>query len=115
MSSLRRTSYVDAEGRRWAVDLPAGAPDSDAPLGLHVGPQPLTELGLPLETEVRLHNQLFSRGILTVNDAKRKRADLFAALQAAYAVDGERLIQLYADAINGNGYSNGHKEGSNHG
>lgn len=111
MPKTRRTSYTDAEGRRWAVDLPAGAPDGDAAMGLHVGPQPLHELGLPLATEVKLHNELFARGILTLSDAKQRRAELFAALQAAYAVDGERLIQLYAEASNGHSNSNGNKEG----
>lgn len=102
---MRLTSYVDAEGRRWVVNLPNGVPDSDAHMGLHVGPPPLTALGLPLDIEVRLHNQLFSRGILKLNDAKARRPELFAALQAAYAVDGERLLTLFAEA------SNGHKEG----
>lgn len=110
MAKLRRTSYKDLDGRQWAVDVPAGVSDKDAHMGLHVGPQPLTELGLPLETEVRLHNELFRRGILTLTDAKKRRAELFASLQAAYAVDSERLIELYAGA-NGNGNGNGNKEG----
>lgn len=99
---MRQSSYTDVAGRRWAVLLPDGVPDSDARLGLHLGPPPLDALNLPQETEVRLHNQLFARSIFSFNDAKHRRDELFAAIQAAYAVDSDRLIELlYTHSVNG--------------
>jgi len=98
---VRKTSYVDALGRHWMVALPDGVPDSDAKLGVHLGPPPLDDMALPVETQTRLHNQLFARSIFTFDDAAGHRAELLAAIQAAYAVDGERLIELFAASRNG--------------
>lgn len=95
---MRIASYTDDEGRRWAVQLPDGVPDSDAKLGLPLGPPPLASLGLPKETEIRLHNQLFDRRIFTAKDAKRRRQDVFAALQNAFSVDAGRVIDLYLES-----------------
>lgn len=98
---MRQTSYTDTLGRHWAVLLPDGVPESDARMGLPLGPPPLDDLGLPEETAIRLHNQLFARSIFSLADAKRRREELTAALQAAYAADGERLIELFAASSNG--------------
>ena len=93
---MRETSYTDDEGRTWAVQLPDGAPESDAVLGLPLGPPSLESLGLPLDVEVRLHNQLFARRLFTRRDVKARRMDIFGALQAALRVDSTAIVMLYA-------------------
>lgn len=94
---MRQTSYEDAQGRKWRVALPDQLPDSEASVGLHIGPPSLEPLGLPEEIEIRLHNQLFARGIITLADAQRKKRDIFGALQATFKVDIMRIFQLYKE------------------
>lgn len=76
--------------------LPDDADATDAPLGVPIGPPPLDDLGLPEDTAVRLHNELYARGVLTIDDARRHRADLVAALMAALRVDAETIYNIYA-------------------
>ena len=95
---MRQSSYTDEEGRRRAVWLPDGAPDSDAQMGLPLGPPDLGLLGLPPEVEIRLHNQLFDRGLLRAKDVLRRRQEVFAALQAAFRVETERIVVLYLES-----------------
>lgn len=93
---MRETHYIDHEGRYWCVLLPDDAPESDAPKGIPVGPPSLEALGLPAATEIRLHNQLYARGIFTERDARRRVQDLQAALSAAFRVDANIIADLYA-------------------
>jgi len=101
----RRVTYTDDAGRRWVVMLPEGKPDSDASMGIPVGPPSLEPLGLPEEIEVRLHNALVDRGLLTERDAKMRRSHLLGALQAALKVDIVRVAALYAAAKGGDDVS----------
>lgn len=101
--NLRRVTYTDSDGRHKVVLLPAKAIDAEAERGIPLGPPVLEELGLPLETEVRLNNELYHRGIITAKDAQRSRAEIVAALQAALKVDAGRVVELYF----GRNYSNG--------
>lgn len=94
-----RNQYTDKEGRLHAVYLPAGAPEEDAHMGMSLGPPSLKDLGLPLEMEVRLHNELFHRGVLSYDDAKARSGDLVAALMATFRVDASKLQQIYYDSI----------------
>lgn len=98
---MRRAQYTDRKGRVHVVELPDGKPDSEAAMGIPIGPPPLEALGLPQEIEVRLHNQLAARGILTAADAKRGRKDIFAALQKALAVDITRIVEICYNASKG--------------
>lgn len=92
---MREATHIDVDGRHWLVGLPDDASDRDSALGLHIGPPPLDELGLPKETEIRLHNQLFARKLFRLSDVKARRLEVFAALQAAFKVDVERVASLY--------------------
>ena len=78
--------------------MPDGLPDSDANMGLPIGPPDLAPLGFPEEVEVRLHNQLFARRLLTAPDVLRHRKEVFAALQAAFRVDTDRIVALYLES-----------------
>lgn len=107
---MREASYQDGKGRYWAVLLPEGVPDSDANMGLPLGPPDISELDLPEEAAVRLHNELFARRIFTYSEATKRRQDIFSALQAAFKLDTSRVVDVYytevqiedATPINGN-------------
>ena len=92
---MREASYTDDEGRQWAVRVPDGVPDADASLGIPLGPPSLESLGLPLEFEVRLHNQLCARRLFTFRDMKTRRMEIMGALQAALKVDIMAIAALY--------------------
>ncbi len=91
---LIRVDYEDDTGRKWAVWLPSDDMD-DPTMGIPLGPPDFSALDLPEETAIRLHNQLFSRGILTKQDLKGKHKEVFAAIQAAFKVDVARVTGLY--------------------
>lgn len=92
---MESREYTDANGRRWAVMVPDGCPDNMTRSGVPIGPPSLTRLGLPLEVEVRMHNQLLERGILTKRDFEARPRDVMAALQATYRVDLATLHTIY--------------------
>ena len=92
--SLVQTTYEDPDGRLWAVLVPVGEED-EAAMGIPLGPPDLTPLGLPLEVEIRLHNQLYRRGLFTLRDVRRRGPEVFAALQAAYHTDVAAVTGLY--------------------
>ncbi len=92
---MRRAEYTDETGRQWATMLPDGAEDEAAEVGIPLGPPDTSDLGLPEDVAVRLHNQLFARGLLERKDLKGRTQELFAALQAAYRLDVVRLGSLY--------------------
>lgn len=94
---MRETTYEDGEGRLWRVRLPDGVPDEMAEQGVRIGPPPLTSLRLPLEAEVRLHNQLYHRRILTERDARGRLPDIVSAIMATFKIDAGRIAALYAE------------------
>ncbi len=96
---MKIVSYTDDDGRRWATQLPEDAPDSDAAKGLPLGPPSLEPLGLPLEIEVRLHNQLFDRELFTEKAVKRSRESVVAALMGTLKVDAQAIITLYSEPV----------------
>lgn len=94
--TLIRADYQDEEGRWWAVSIPEDMIDQPQ-LGLIIGPPDLSSLtNLPPDTAVRLHNELWSRGLLTRADLKRGGAgSIKAALQAAFRADFAAVTSLY--------------------
>lgn len=91
--SLKRASWTDPEGRKKVVLIPE---ESDqAEMGIPVGPPDLTKLGLPLELEVRLNNELVNRGIITDIDALRNRSEISLAIQSALKLDANRVLDMY--------------------
>lgn len=93
-NGLKRVEYKDADGRLSQRLIPADAPDEEASAGVLVGPPPLTALGLPLEIEVRLSNELYYRGLFTEQDLKRRRVDAAAAVMAACRLDVDRILTV---------------------
>lgn len=92
---LRRVTWQDDEGRQYVTLIPEDAPDSDASIGVPVGPPSLSPLGLPKDIEIQLHNELFHRGLITATDVKRRQQDVISALQSALKVAAQEIILLY--------------------
>jgi hypothetical protein len=98
---LREVDYTDADGRVWRVRVPDGCPEDMYASGVPVGPPSLGALGLPLEIEVRLHNQLHRRQLWTRKAVLARPNDVQGALQAALKVDMQRLQLLYLNEQGG--------------
>ncbi len=86
--------YVDEKGRWWKVRVPAGSA-TPASMGIPVGPPDLSSLRLPDAVSIRLHNQLFHRGLFTKANLRGRGQEVFAAVQAAYKVDSAAVTALY--------------------
>jgi hypothetical protein len=96
---LRKVEHVDHLGRRFLVWLPDGVPDSEAPKGILIGPQTLDGLGLPLEFEVSLHNQLFQREVWNHEIAERDPVKVVQAVRSAAKVSAHSVIEHWRTAI----------------
>lgn len=94
---MRKVVHKDSKGRKSLVALPDNAPDSHARYGQVIGPPDLNSLGLPSDITTRLHNELFNRGLYSYADARKRKADVVAALQAVFAVDATKIVTLYQE------------------
>ena len=93
----RQMDYTDGDGMIKRILLPDGVPDSQAHIGIVIGPPDLSELDLPFNLMVRLNNELHSRGLLTANDVKKNRQAVFGALQSALRLDTTKVVNLYME------------------
>ncbi len=91
---LVNADYQDEDGRWWRVRVPLGSEGQEA-MGIPVGPPDLSSLGLPDAASIRLHNQLFHRGLFTKANLRGRGQEIFAAVQAAYKVDSAAVTALY--------------------
>ncbi len=94
---MKLADYTDADGRRWRVRVPDDCPVDRYAEGIPVGPPALAALELPLELEVRLHNELHRRNLLTLRDVLRRPMEVQAALHAALKLDAQRIQSLFRD------------------
>lgn len=100
---MKEASYVDAEGRHWAVLIPEQEPAHRAHLGIPIGPidvSPLAEeFEWPLAYHVRVHNQLFHARVFPDDPRilRARTADIIGALTRAAKADAQRIIDLTAD------------------
>lgn len=97
--SLRRVDWTDHLGRKFAVWLPDGVPESEAPKGIPIGPMPLDSLNLPVDFEVALHNELFRREVWDDRIAERSPGKVVQAVVAAAKVSAHSVIQHWRAAI----------------
>ena len=96
-NKLKKIEYVDELGRHYLMTLPDDAPDSEAGVGVPVGPPDVVDildLGEPFAT--RLHNELYRNKLWTMNDVRRDTKKLFGILQRLLKVDVHRIIDAYA-------------------
>lgn len=92
---MKQATYTDAQGRKWRVWLPDGVPDREAHMGLPIGPPDISELDLPEDISVRLHNELFDRELFTSRDVRARRQDLVSAVISAFKFSAERIQEIY--------------------
>ena len=107
---MKQGSYTDSQGRKFATWLPEDANDVDAELGIPLGPPNLEGLGLPEELEIRLHNQLFARGIFTLAQAERNKLNVQGAMQAVLKLDVLHIVEIYRNAENGYNTAEGEED-----
>ncbi len=107
---MKQASYKDEQGRQFATWLPESADDGDAEIGIPLGPPSLEALHLPEELEIRLHNQLFARGIFTHAQAKANKLNVQGAMQAVLKLDVLHIIEIYRNAENSYNISEGEDE-----
>lgn len=78
--------------------VPDDRPDAHAQYGIPVGPPEFEGLtSLSEEVRVRLNNELYHRGIITLQDAKRRRGEVVSALQSAIGLDVEAILVAYQE------------------
>jgi hypothetical protein len=98
---MKEVDYKDTDGRLWRARVPDDCPVDRYAEGIPVGPPALAALELPLELEIRLHNELHARKLFTLRDALRRPQDVTAALQATLKLDAQRIQSLYRDELGG--------------
>jgi hypothetical protein len=99
---MKRVGYKGDDGRWFSVLLPDDEPDENAHLGVPIGPPDVVfPVQLPESFFVRLHNELYFRGVFTSRDAMTRRADVQAAMLAASKASVEMVIQAYMEWENG--------------
>jgi len=87
----------EVKGKKYLVALPEGVENIN--LGIPLGPPDIMgELGIPEPLATRLHNQLFDRGLFSLDDVKKKPNDVQAALQTALRIDAARILTAYAES-----------------
>lgn len=84
------------DGKEYVVLVPQDATEAQYERGLIVGPPDLSSLGLPSELELRLHNELLNRGLITAKDARRHSDAVMGAWQAALKVSVTDLLNLFS-------------------
>jgi len=91
-----RVVEYEKGGRKYLVQLPGEAPDSDAPKGIPIGPPDIDDLiSLPEPFSTRLHNELFARRLFTLTDTMKYQNEVRAALQAALRIDVQTIQEAY--------------------
>ena len=86
--------WEDPEGRKWMVKVPKGHEDQ-AQYGIPVGPPDLSDLDLPHMIGIKLHNQLFHRGLFTAQHLRGRHKEVQAAIQGALKLDVAAVTAQY--------------------
>ena len=95
----RRVEYRDEIGRLWQMQVPEGY-ETMPEAGICLGPPDLSDMGMPVDVEVRLNHELYHRQLFTQADVRRRPNELQAAIQAALKLDVGKLRNLYRQEAN---------------
>lgn len=84
---MEKIEHIDERGRKYVAY-------QDGEALLIVGPpeELVDDLGLPEPLGTTLHNILYRRGILNFETAKKRPQELIGALQEAYRLDAQKLM-----------------------
>lgn len=85
------------QDKKYKAIVPDGSDPSTWSYGVIVGPPDLSILGLPYDIEVRLHNELYVRGLIKYVDVRRDMRSVTGALMAALKVDTQLIAQAYEE------------------
>lgn len=85
---------IERDGKLYKAQVPDLAPRSAWQYGVIVGP-PDFENSLPMELARRLHNELFARGLITLQDTVKRANDVSAAWQSALKYDVGQILASY--------------------
>ncbi len=92
--NLVHAELIDEDGFMWRVLIPAK--DREHPeRGIVLGPPGLEDMGFPDDLRRLLHNQLYTRGLITASDLKGRNQEVFAAIQAAVKVNFQKVTGAY--------------------
>lgn len=91
----KQVDWTDERGMKHRVTLPSRANNDSAPRGILVGPPDLSTLRLPEDIEVKLSNELASRGLFQYSDISRHRDQAQAAILASIRLDVDLLMAAY--------------------
>jgi len=95
---LKKVEYTDERGRKFLVLIEDEESIDKASDGIPIGPPDIVDkLDLPENIKVRLHNQLFQRGLWNNSEVRKRPRELQGALQAALAIDIQTLHQAYVE------------------
>lgn len=96
---MRTVDWTDHRGRNYRSYLPDNVPDSQAEIGILIGPPDIVdEVGIPEPLATRLHNLLHRRGLYNIRAARKNPNALQGALQAALKVDMNILMQAFQES-----------------
>lgn len=89
---MKQLLYIDKEGYKWISQLPDTASIDEISQGVLIGPPEFRNY--QKEFAIKLHNELFDRGIYTYLQAKANRQGIMQAIQSvlkfsAIAIEGE--------------------------
>lgn len=99
----KKVTYTAPDGRMFYVEVPEDAPEHHYRFGVVLGPP---DLKIELDTEqlnVRIHNELYARQLLTLHDLRHRPADVVAAIQAAVRIDAQELMAAWYSLTESNG------------
>lgn len=85
--------YKDSQGRLFKVSVPNET--IDPKFGIIIGPPLLDELELPTAIMIKLHNELYARGILTAEDARVRIDEVNNSVRAALRLTTEKVVEAY--------------------
>ncbi|MDK1117609.1 MAG: hypothetical protein QGM50_02340 [Anaerolineae bacterium] len=87
---MEKVEYIDERGRLYSA-----LKEGDNTIILGPPEDLMAELGLDEPLATTLHNILYRRGFITLEDAVRKQQELFGALQEALSVDVQKLTAAF--------------------
>ena len=95
---MKKVEYVDELGRYYLMHLPDDVPDTEAGIGVPIGPPDVVDvldLGEPYAT--KLHNELYRNKLWTLTDVRKDTKKLFGLLQRLLKIDVHMIINAYAE------------------
>lgn len=86
---------IEEGGKKYKAVVPDNADRDTYKYGVIVGPPDFS--WLPPHIDVRLHNELYNRGLITVADVMSRPQEVEAAIRSAVRVDVQTVIQSYRE------------------